>query len=149
MAFQSRRDRSRTTEFDRMQFRRSWLLLLALAMTVSACRAAPGTVIVDVRNVSSEAITLVTQEPGPFLFSQTGTHVIQPWKEGMCFAHVGLENGHIKLSVSGQNMATPMTYEATTPNSPTEIGIQVDAGGHVVFGGTFPDDKLPCEGGGY
>ena len=132
-----------------MQVRRSWLLLLALAITVSACRAAPGSVIVDVRNVSSEAITLVTQEPGPFLFSQTGTHVIQPSQEGMCFAHLGLENGHIKLTVSGPNIKTPVTYEATTPNSPTEIGIQIDTEGHVVFGGTFPDDKLPCEGGGY
>ena len=132
-----------------MQFRRSWLLLLALTVTVSACRAASGSVIVDVRNVSSEAITLVIQQPGPFLFSQTDTHVIQPWKEGMCFAHLGLENGHIKLIVSGPNIKTPVTYEATTTNSPTEIGIQVDAEGHVVFGGTFPDDKLPCQGGGY
>jgi hypothetical protein len=132
-----------------MQVRRFWLLILALAMSVSACRAAPGSVIVDVRNASSEAITLVTKEAGPFLFSRTGTHVIEPWHEGMCFAHLGLENGHIKLTVSGPNITTPATYEATTPDSPTEIGIQVDAGGHVVFGGTFPDDKLPCQGGGY
>jgi hypothetical protein len=102
-----------------------------------------------VRNLSPEAITLVTEEPGPFLLPSTYTHVIQPWRARMCFAHLGLVNGHIKLTVSGPSISVPATYERTTQNSPTEIGVQIDAEGHVVFGGPFPKDKLPCEGGGY
>ena len=132
-----------------MQIRRSSLLLLAVVVIVTGCRATGGSVTVDVRNVSPAAITLVIKQPGPFLFSNTNTHVIQPWQEGKCFAHLGLYNGHIKLTVSGSNITAPATYEKTTPTTPTEIGVQIDADGHVQFGGTFPEDKLPCEGGGY
>lgn len=132
-----------------LRIRRSWLLLLAAAMTVSGCRATGGSVSVDVRNVSPGAITFITEQPGTFLFSNTDTHVIQPWQAGLCFAHLGLYSGHIKLTVSGSNIAVPVIYEATTLSTPLEIGVQIDADGHVQFGGTFPEDKLPCEGGGY
>ena len=100
------------------------------------------------RNISLRPITLVTEEPGQFVLPYTFAHVIEPWEAGKCFAHIGLQNGHIKLIVSGSNIATPMTYETNTPNTPTEIGIQIDAAGHVEVGGTFPPDTLPCEGGG-
>jgi len=124
-------------------------VLLAIAVIVTGCRATGGTVQVDVRNVSPGAVTLVTEDPGPFLFSNTYTHVVEPWQEGRCFAHLGLYNGHIKVTVSGSNIAVPVTYETTTQNTPMEIGVQIDADGKVRFGGTFPEDKLPCEGGGY
>ena len=123
-------------------------LMFAIALVVTGCRAVPGGVHVDVRNLSPEAITLVTEEPGPFLFANTGSHVIQPWKKGKCFAHIGLFEGRIKLTVSGSNVAAPITYE-TVGTSSTQIGIQIDPSGKVEFGGTFPDDILPCEGGGY
>ncbi len=123
-------------------------VMLAIALVVAGCRAVPGGVHVDVRNLSPEAITLVTEEPGSFLFASTGSHVIQPWKKGQCFAHLGLFEGRIKLTVSGSNVAAPITYE-TVGTSSTEVGVQVDPSGKVEFGGTFPDDVLPCEGGGY
>ena len=102
-----------------MQIRRSSLLLLAVVVIVTGCRATGGSVTVDVRNVSPAAITLVIEQPGPFLLSDTNTHVIQPWQEGKCFAHLGLYNGHIKLTVSGSNITAPATYEKTTPTTPT------------------------------
>lgn len=131
-----------------MRTRWSSLLLLAVAVTVTGCRATGGTVSVQVRNVSPGAINFVTEEPGPFLFSDTYTHVIQPWQRGTCFARLGLYNGHIKLTVSGSNIAVPVSYE-TTANMPTEIGVQIEADGHVQFGGAFAEDKLPCVSGGY
>lgn len=112
-------------------------------------RAMVGTVTVDVWNVSPGAITIVIDEQGPNLFPNTYSHVIQPWHQGVCFAHLGLDNGHIKLTISGSNVSPPVTFETTTPASPSEIGIQIDTAGHVQFGGTFPADGLPCEGGGY
>ena len=131
-----------------MRIRRSSLLLLAVAVIVTGCRATGGTVTVQVRNVSPGAINFVTEEPGPFLFSDTYTHVIQPWQRGTCFARLGLYNGHIKLTVSGSNITVPVSYE-TTANMPTEIGVQIEADGHVQFGGAFAEDKLPCVSGGY
>ena len=104
---------------------------------------------IDLRNLSPAAITLVTEEPGPFMFANAGTHVIQPWREGQCFAHLGLTSGHIKVTVSGSNIEAPTTYETTAVSPSDRITIQVDADGHVQFGGTIPDDVLPCEGGGY
>ena len=131
-----------------MRTRWSSLLLLAVAVTVTGCRATGGTVSVQVRNVSPGAINFVTEEPGPFLFSDRYTHVIQPWQRGTCFARLGLYNGHIKLTVSGSNITVPVSYE-TTANMPTEIGVQIEADGHVQFGGAFAEDKLPCVSGGY
>lgn len=139
---------AREKGIERLGIGRRLLLMIAGAFIVVGCRATGGSVIVHVRNVSSQAITLVTEQPGPFLVSSTGTTVIQPWQDGKCFAHLGLYNGHIKLTVSASDVVAPVTYETTTPNSPTEIGVQIDADGHVQFGGTFPEDKLPCEGGG-
>jgi hypothetical protein len=132
-----------------MRIRRSALLLLAVAVIVTGCRATGGTVSVQVRNMSPGAIKFVTEEPGPFLLPDTYTHVIQPWQPGTCFARLGLYNGHIRLTVSGSNITAPVSYETSTPNTPMEIGVQIDADGHVRFGGTFAEDKLPCVSGGY
>jgi hypothetical protein len=125
------------------------LVLLAVAAIVCGCRAYPGSVRIHVRNLSPGPISLVTEEPGQFILPNTNAHVIQPWEAGKCFAHLGLQNGHIKVVVSGSNIATSVIYETTTPNTLTEIGIKIDAGGHVEVGGTFPHDPVPCEGGGY
>jgi hypothetical protein len=123
-------------------------LIFVIASLVAGCRAVAGDVHVDVWNLSPAAITLVTEEPGPFLFPNTETHVIEPWKKGRCFAHLGLFEGRIKMTVSGSNVAAPITFE-TAGTSSTEVGIQIDPSGKVEFGGTFPDDVVPCEGGGY
>ncbi len=125
------------------------LVVLAGALILAGCRASGGNVIVDVRNLSPEAITLVTEEPGPFLFSDTGRHVIQPWTKGQCYARLGLYPGHIKVTISGSNINAPVTYETIATSSADGVGVQIDPDGHVQFGGDFPDDVLPCIGGGY
>ena len=110
---------------------RSWVAVALLALiSIAGCRAAGGDVPVVVRNLSPEAITFVTEEPGSFLFSNTVSHTIQPWKKGDCYARLGLYRGHIKLTVSGSNVAAPATYE-TTPSTTSsvvpDIGVQIDA----------------------
>ncbi|TMF36654.1 MAG: hypothetical protein E6I26_08045 [Chloroflexi bacterium] len=132
---------------------RSWVAVALLALiSIAGCRAAGGDVPVVVRNLSPEAITFVTEEPGSFLFSNTVSHTIQPWKKGDCYARLGLYRGHIKLTVSGSNVAAPATYE-TTPSTTSsvvpDIGVQIDADGRVEFGATIPQDDQPCIGGGY
>lgn len=121
-------------------------------VSIAGCRATGGDVPVVVRNLSPEAITFVTEDPGPFLFSSTASHTIQPWKKGDCYARLGLFRGHIKLTVSGSNVPAPVTYE-TTPSSTSavvpDIGVQIDANGRVQFGVSIPEDDQPCLGGGY
>lgn len=128
------------------------LVALIAILALTGCRATGGDVGVVVRNVSPGAITLVTEDPGPFLFPDTYTHVIAPWKKGVCYARLGLYRGHIKLTVSGSNLAAPVTYETTTSASSEgvpEIGVQISADGHVQFGVNIPLDDQPCVGGGY
>ena len=51
---------------------------------------------------------------------------------------------------SGSNVAPERTYSIQVPDNQTiQIGVQVFANGQVQFGGDFPADTLPCEGGGY
>jgi hypothetical protein len=127
----------------------SGLAILTMVLVVAGCRAAPGNIPVDVRNLSPDAITLVTQEPGPFLFPNTSTYVIEPWKQGRCFAHLGVDAGDIKVTVSGSNIRTPVTYTARAESADDHVAVQIDRDGNVQFGGSLPDDVLPCEGGGY
>ena len=121
-------------------------------VSIAGCRATGGDVPIVVRNLSPEAITFVIEDPGPFLFSSTASHTIQPWKKGDCYARLGLYRGHIKLTVSGSNVPAPVTYE-TTPSSTSavvpDIGVQIDASGRVQFGVSIPEDDQPCVGGGY
>jgi hypothetical protein len=128
------------------------LCALIAIFALAGCRATPGNVGVVVRNLSPGAITLVTEDAGPFVFANTNTHVIQPWKKGMCFARLGLIRGDVKVTVSGSNVPAPVTYATTTPASserPPEISVQIEADGRVQFGVTIPPDDLPCTGGGY
>src|SRR5436190_10288098 len=125
---------------------------LLVVVSIAGCRATPGDVPVVVRNLSPEAITLVAEEPGPFLFPSTVSHTIQPWKNGECYPRLGLYRGHIKLTVSGSNVPAPATYETTPPSTSSpvpDIGVQIDADGRVQFGVAVPQDELPCVGGGY
>jgi hypothetical protein len=142
---------SRTLGSEMSMTFRVTVALLAL-VAIAGCRATGGDVPVVVRNLSPEAITFVTEEPGPFLFSNTGSHTIQPWKKGDCYARLGLIRGHIKLTVSGSNVPAPVTYE-TTPSANSAvapaISVQIDADGRVQFGVTIPEDDQPCVDGGY
>jgi hypothetical protein len=126
------------------------LVVLAGVLIFGGCRGGqPGNIIVAVRNLSPEAITLVTEEPGPFFFSDTVQHVIKPWTEGQCYPRLGLYPGHIKVMISGSNIDAPATFE-TIATSPTDgVAVNVDEDGHVQFGGDLPEDVLPCTGGGY
>lgn len=133
-----------------MTFRVFLAFLTLIALT--GCRAISGDVVVVVRNLSPGAITFVTEEPGPFLFSNANRHTIQPWKKGDCYARLGLYRGHIKLTVSGSNVPAPVTYETTTSSTSAEaptIGVQIEQGGRVQFGVTIPEDDQPCVSGGY
>ncbi len=125
----------------------------ALALLLAGCRATPpDSVLVDIRNVSPGAITITTVAPGPFLFANTVRYTIQPWAKGRCFAHIGLDPGHVEIRVSGSNVGVERAYSMTTPvpvSVAIHVGIQVLANGEVQFGGPFPPDPSPCEGGGY
>jgi hypothetical protein len=143
---------------------RRFPLFVAIALTVSVglvlilllgslvwWRSNPGDVMVPVRNLSAQAITFTTEERGKFFFPETVSHQIQPWHEGICTPTLGLDRGHIKLSVSGSNVAATTSYETTiTPDAvqPT-IGIEIESDGRVQFGVTIPPDNLPCTGGGF
>ena len=130
---------------------RVFLALLTL-VALAGCRATGGDVRVVVRNLSPGAITFVTEEPGPFLFSNANSHTIQPWKKADCYARLGLYRGHIKLTVSGSNVPAPATYETTTSSTSAEaptIGVQIEHDGRVQLGVTIPEDDQPCVSGGY
>lgn len=122
---------------------------LAIALAVLGCRATPGDVPVDIANLSPEAVTVVTEEPGPFLFPNTVTHVIPPWKEGRCFAHFRLYQGRIKVTVSGAGITTPLTHEATAGSADDGVAVRIDRDGNAQVVGSVPPDVLPCvmEGG--
>jgi hypothetical protein len=125
---------------------------LVLSLSLVGCRRSnPGDVSVRVLNLSSQAITLTTEEPGPFFFARTGSHQIQPWQTGICAAALGLDRGHIKLTVAGSNVAATTSYETTIAPGAVQpaIGIQIEADGRVEFGVTIPDDTLPCTSGSY
>ena len=132
--------------------RRRRLVAVIAIFALAGCRATGGDVGLVVRNVSPGAITLVTEDPGPFLFPSTSTHVIEPWKKGRCYARLALYRGHVRLTVSGSNLPAPVTYETTTSASAQlapEIGVQISADGHVQFGVAIPLDDQPCVAGGY
>ena len=130
-----------------------WLLvgLLALVLVVSYGsliwqRASPGDGVVLIRNLSGEAITLTSEQPGPFLVPRTETHVIQPWHEGICTDAFGYGPGRIKLTVSGSNIASATSYDTTiaSDNVQPTIAVEIEADGAVRFGVTLPPDKPPC-----
>jgi hypothetical protein len=127
------------------------IFILSLGQLLLTWRASPGDVMVLVRNLSPQAITFTSEEPGQFFLPRTVSHQIQPWHEGICTAALGFDRGHLKLSVSGSNVAATTSYETTiTPDAvqPT-IGIEVESDGRVEFGVTIPSDNLSCTGGGY
>jgi hypothetical protein len=126
--------------------------VLVAIVTLAGCRAVPGDVVVTVRNLSPGAVTLTTETPGAFLFSNTNHNTIQPWKKGVCFARIGIDRGHIKVTVSGSNVPEAATYETTVEPGGGQaplIGVQIEPDGRVEFGVAIPDDELPCVGGGY
>lgn len=127
------------------------IFVLSLGQLLLRWRSNPGDVMVLVRNLSPQAITFITEEPGQFFLSRTVSHQIQPWHEGICNAALGLDRGHLKLSVSGSNVAVTTSYETTITQDVVQptIGIEIESDGRVQFGVTIPSDKLPCTGGGY
>jgi hypothetical protein len=126
---------------------RRGLIGIALIAVLTSCRAAaPAAVQVSIRNVS----------PGPLVVqisaapSGTQKYTIQPWQKGKCFAHLGFDPGDVEIRVSGSNVEPERTYSVHVADNQTmNIGVQVFANGEVQFGGDFPADTLPCEGGGY
>jgi hypothetical protein len=127
------------------------IFILSLGDLLISSRASPGDVTVLVRNLSPQAITFTSEEPGHFLLPRTVSHQIQPWHDGICTAALGFDRGHLKLSVSGSNIAATTSYETTITQDAVQptIGIEVESDGRVEFGVTIPSDNLPCTGGGY
>ncbi|MDQ2933404.1 MAG: hypothetical protein M3R49_00215 [Chloroflexota bacterium] len=126
------------------------ILVVALGITgLTSCGAAgPDSVLVEIRNVSPGPVTVEITAPP----SGTQRHTIQAWQPGRCFARLAYDPGHVEIRVSGSNIAIERVYSMTTPDqvtSPIEVGVQILADGQVQFGGKFPPDTLPCEGGGY
>ena len=106
----------------------------------------------DIRNLAAEPITIETHSPGRFLFPIVDQYTIQPWREGQCFAHLGFGPGRLEIHVSGGPIAIERVYSMTTPSEVAgsiHVGVQVMADGEVQFGGPFPADQVPCQGGGY
>lgn len=101
---------------------------------------------VSIRNVSPGPVVVqISAAP-----SGTQTYTIQPWKEGKCFAHLAFDPGDVEIRVSGSNVQPEQTFSVHVPDSQSmKVGVEVFANGQVQFGGDFPTDTLPCEGGGY
>ncbi len=127
-----------------------WSLAALIVITVlTACgfrAGGPAAVEVNIRNLSPGPVVVqISAAP-----SGTQKHTIQRWHKGQCFAHLGFDPGSVEIRVSGSNVGTERIYSVQVPNNQTmQIGVQVFANGRVQFGGAFPDDILPCEGGGY
>ena len=123
--------------------------MVALAALLTSCRAAaPGAVEVSIRNVSPGPVVVqISAAP-----SGTQKYTIQPWRKGKCSAHLAFDPGSLEIRVSGSNVGPERIYSMQVPDkqrTPVRIGVQILVNGEVQFGGDFPEDILPCEGGGY
>jgi len=130
-----------------------WRTLVGLALTavLTSCgfrAVGPYAVDVSIRNVSPGPVVVqISAAP-----SGTQKYTIQPWQKGKCFAHLAFDPGTIEIRVSGSNVGPDRIYSTQVPDkqpTPVKIGVQILANGEVQFGGDFPEDILPCEGGGY
>lgn len=108
------------------------LLVMALLVSCQEGGQAPGSAIVQIRNLTASAVAIQISEP----YSGTETHDAPPWHPGDCSLEFGTAPGHVAVGVRGPSIqGAPSHAVEVVANGPQVwITVTIEANGLVTFG---------------